>query len=327
MNNLNYVAVSGYGWSGSGAVVDLLREFKDYKSLDVEFRLLKDPYGIVDLESFLVNNWDILRSDVAIRDFLWFTSILDKSGSRFSRIGENLSTRLYVDFKSETIKYIDNLTSLKYIGYSMIYNYNIPSVILFIRKVLRKLAVISINKIMYLSKPTQEKFEFETRQYIERIFKNFFIKNNIKTLVLDQAIPISNINATMKYFKNIKLIIVDRDPRDIYVDLIINKALVGADNNIEERPKRFVEYYNLQRSSIDLNDNILQIRFEDLVINYNKTVNVIKSFLGEDIFHINKYKYLKPEKSLKNICLWKSFKNQDEIDYIYSKLKYQCYDV
>ena len=74
---LKYICVSGYGWSGSGAVVDLLQEFEGYVSLDIEFRLIKDAYGISDLENFLVYNWDVLRSDKAVKDFLWFTRVLN----------------------------------------------------------------------------------------------------------------------------------------------------------------------------------------------------------------------------------------------------------
>ena len=324
---MKFIGVSGFGWSGSGAVVDLVSEFENCKPLDVEFRLIKDPYGISDLESFLVEHWDILRSDKAIGDFIWFCSILNMKGSKLSRVGENLSQKLSIDFMKETQKYIDTLTNIKYSGYSMIFNYHLSATFLFFNKIMRKLGLIPTNKKMYLARPTKEKFIYETQIYLSNIFKNFIDKNKINTIILDQAISITNLNMSMRYFKDIKLIIVDRDPRDIYVDLVHHKALVGADSNIEERPKRFVEYYNLVRSNLELNKNTLKINFEDLILNYEDEVKKIKFFLGNTYSHVKYKKYFNPSISIKNIGIWKNFQNQSEIDYIYNKLKNKCYDI
>ncbi len=68
--NFRYILIAGYGWSGSSAVVDLLNEIDGFYEPHVEFRLLKDPYGLIDLRHALVEHWDILNSDIAIRDFL-----------------------------------------------------------------------------------------------------------------------------------------------------------------------------------------------------------------------------------------------------------------
>ena len=79
MNNIDcqYVCVLGYGWSGSSAVVDLLKEFEENWDPEVEFRILKDPHGVMDLEHTLVDQWDALNVDIAIRDFLDFATFLN----------------------------------------------------------------------------------------------------------------------------------------------------------------------------------------------------------------------------------------------------------
>ena len=67
--DLNFISVIGYGWTGSSAYIDLLEEFSGVGVLPGEFRIAKDPYGLIDLEDSLVHNWDFIRHDVAIRRF------------------------------------------------------------------------------------------------------------------------------------------------------------------------------------------------------------------------------------------------------------------
>jgi len=319
---MKFIGVSGFGWSGSGAVVDLLKEFEYYGALGLEFRLVKDSCGISDLESSLVTNWDVLRSNKAIDDFKWFCSVLNMKGSRFTRVGENLSNRLFIDFIKETDNYIDNLTDMKYKGNSLTFSYHLSNIYLLFKKLNRW----KIDREMYFSKPTKENFLLHTRNYLETIFNPFMEKYNLNTLILDQTISVTDIEDSMKYFQDIKLIVVDRDPRDIYVDLVRMKALVGADSDASRRAERFVLWYKLIRKNIQPSKNVYFLKFEDLVLNYDIEIEKIKSFIGSENRHIREKKYFIPDVSKKNIGQWKSFQNQDEIDYIYRNLKNKCND-
>ncbi len=75
---IKFIAVSGYGWSGSGAVVDMLREVDGCGTPGFEFSLIKEPGGIIDLECLLVDNWDVIREADAIDRFLSFIEIVDR---------------------------------------------------------------------------------------------------------------------------------------------------------------------------------------------------------------------------------------------------------
>ena len=50
---------------------------------------MKDPNGILDLEAALVDNWEMIRSDIAIKDFLLFANILNRSHIKLFRSGGN----------------------------------------------------------------------------------------------------------------------------------------------------------------------------------------------------------------------------------------------
>ena len=224
----SYICVSGYGWTGSSACIDLLKEFKGFGALDGEFRIARDPYGLRDLEESLVHNWDFIRHDVAIRDFLNYCKVLSRETGLFSQVGRNFSNKLNIDFMSESKSYINKLTDMIYLGDTFIHRYNIPAHKNFFMKIRSKFGKNNA-KPMYLSRPDKAEFIKETRKYINNLFSVYMDFKRINTLILDQSIPPTNINNTSQYFENIKIIIIDRDPRDIYVNMVRSQKLLGPE--------------------------------------------------------------------------------------------------
>ncbi|MFW2601001.1 sulfotransferase domain-containing protein [Aliarcobacter butzleri] len=334
---IQYTSVSGYGWTGSSVVVDLLKEFETFGTLDFEFSMVWEPNGIIDLEKSLVDSWDFLRHDIAIRDFIKYCKLLDSKSSKFNSLGLDMSKHLHIDFLLESIKYVENLTDIKYSGYTRLFDYEYSQIALIYRKILRKFfkRILSNNE-MYLARPSKEKFIKETRNYFDRIFSNYCDKNHINTVLLDQALPVAGITKSIDYFSNIKAIVVDRDPRDIYVDLINHNALIGIECKKETREstKNYIRWHNILRqnrselSKLEEEGKVLCFKFEDIVLEYDKSINQICKFLNLDLQkHILRNKYFKPELSSKNIGMWKTHSNQEEIDYIYGELKEYCYEI
>ena len=331
--SLNYISIIGYGWTGSSVVVDLLREYDDYEGPDFEFSMIWEPNGILDLENALVDNWDFLRHDTAIRDFITYCEIQNRKGGKFSSFGIDISNKLDVDFIFETNSYIDKLIDFKYQGNTRLLYYKLSAFKLLIKKVLRKLFNGNISsQEMYMAKPSKDKFLTETRIFIDKLFQKYANKNNIQNVILDQAIPASNILKTMNYFNQIKSIVIDRDPRDVYVNLIKRKVLIGAECSMEDSEhcvKKFVKWHKILRAqdSIENNDKkILRLKFENVILDYENSINKIHTFLDIKTKHSKKKKYFNPELSEKKIGLWKSYKHQEEIDYIYQELKEYCYE-
>ena len=72
MNTSNRVVdISGYSFSGKSAFYDFLTDYKFVKGLGVEteFDLIRSKNGILNLYENVVENWSLVRSSVAIRDF------------------------------------------------------------------------------------------------------------------------------------------------------------------------------------------------------------------------------------------------------------------
>jgi len=329
----SFVGVSGYGWSGSGAVVDLLKEFDGFGAFSSEFRLVKDPYGIIDLETFLVENWEFIRHEMAIYDFLRYCQILNRKGFKFTGYGLDISKKLNIDFMAETRSYINNLTKLNYYGSSMVYSYGLSPSAFLINKIMRKFCLRKSNKKMYLSRPSQTEFLIETRRYLFNLFKNYARENKLRFIVLDQAIPTINIDKAMRYFDEIKLIIVDRDPRDIFVDLVTQKILIGPELLNEDAAEKYMLWHKTLRVNSEYlknnvkSKNVLRLQFENLVLNYDQCIKEIISFLDTEMNHINKQLFFRPDESRKNIGLWKNYPHQEQMNKIYKELQSSCFEI
>ena len=138
MSNFDFICVSGYGKSGSGAYIDLLKEFEYIDGPDKEFRIAKDPYGLADLEFSLINNWDFVRHNTAINDFIGYCEMLSRDEGIFKKTGKNFSALLDIDFIRETEIYIDSIVDFQYYGETMLHSYNTTAMQSFVRKIRSK---------------------------------------------------------------------------------------------------------------------------------------------------------------------------------------------
>ncbi|OKZ75501.1 MAG: hypothetical protein BHV87_05980 [Clostridiales bacterium 36_14] len=67
------LSISGYNWSGSGAVMDLLNEYEECKVIrSPEWYLIDQPDGIRDLEIHCCGDGSYFNGDVAIQRFIQF---------------------------------------------------------------------------------------------------------------------------------------------------------------------------------------------------------------------------------------------------------------
>jgi len=323
-----YICVSGYGWTGSSACVDLLKEFKGFDALDMEFRIARDPYGLGDLEQFLVHNWDPIRNDIAIRDFLNYCKMLSRESGLFSRAGKDLSNKLGIDFMSESELYVNRLTDVTYSGDSFISRYNIPAYENFFMKIRSKFGKNNA-RLMRLAQPNEIKFKKETRRYINRLLGNYMGLKKIDTLVIDQAISPTSIEKSSQYFENIKIIIIDRDPRDIYVNMVRSQKLLGPELLKKDSVDKYIKWHKKLRNSTPKisGDNVFRINFEDLILNYNNSIKKLCFFIGNNAQHCDKGVYFSPELSIKNIGIWKDYHDQPLINRLGEELKEYCYNV
>lgn len=318
------VGAVGFSWSGSSAVSDLLMEFDNTQVYKPEFFYPYYPDCLEDLDYHLNDQCSkFISSTIAIQ-----------------RFKKTINRLLYKQTNGRIVKlteeYVNNLVQARWVGRSLGEEAN-PAY--------RKIAVFIYQRIItrrmqsefcrehkvfplreqYLSIMPDD-FEEKTQKYIDGIMEILGL-DLTKTIVLDQPFPGNDPQRSMRYFRDSKAIIVDRDPRDIY--MIVKKFFKNRCYQFPDKIDQFIPYYAMLHKPMDKTNgdpNVLHIRFENLVYNYQQTVNDIIRFLdlGE---HISPKKYFVPEMSMANTRLFeKCTEFRDDIAQIENKLSTYLFD-
>lgn len=326
------ITCTGYGGTGSSVVSDLLKEFDNVKSFgEFEFRFLQDPGGIRELEFGILENNDRLLTSYYISKHIKYIKYI--SNSKVYNYEKFFNNK----FKIISDKYIEELVDIKWDGF---WHQNIIDANLFCKFIYyierflqKKLLNISeggatlYNKLfknkMYYSSPNSNFYEL-TRKYLYELIINSDHDDN-DYIVFDQLVPASNANKYIKYFYNIKIIIIDRDPRDLY---LLNRIYWKEKWIPSDNVSMFIDWYLGLRVNQDYSENeILRVKFEDFIYNYDSTIEEICDFTGVNIsLHTSKYKFFDPNVSIKNTNLKKQHnKYNSEILEIENKLSEYCY--
>lgn len=335
------ITCASYGGTGSSVITDILKEFKTVKSTgEYEFAIAHEIDGIANLEYNLVENWHRLNNDEALYRFVKLITNYDGTEKLFAG-----------KFLEITREYIENITEFKWEGYYHQHTKRYNKLHAFFRYELYKKIQCKGNSIknrlkgrsrkshsyefvpsfkkqtMYFSRISEEKFLNETKKYYERLFECIDEKNEYKYIAIDQLVPTSNIMRYSRYFNDINIIIVDRDPRDLY---ILNKKYWKEGWIPTDDLDIYINWFEKLRINRDnelKNPNVELIQFEKLVYNYDKEIKKLYKLLNlKEEDHIKKKKFFNPEVSKNNTKLWiKNTEYKEEVDKIKIRLKKYCY--
>jgi hypothetical protein len=341
------IDISGYGHSGKTAVTDLLREVEgiNVHHSSFEFGLLRLPDGIIDLKRNIIDNWTPSKSDISLKRFKRLTNVL--KGNYCDQIGVDLSEHTHdfinsIVIETLNVNWYDNL----YFSGDNKYRDKIRGFLkltglLQIARLVRKKSLIRDNlpkDLVYLI--DDKKFISRAKEYLEQVL---FCNYDYKTVVTNNAFEPFNPTESMVFFQNAYCVIVNRDPRDIYLSSLgFNNLFIPEfeKNNptfslkyLEEQKRGFLGTDNIDsfiwrqnqiRNSIKLekdNSRVLRINYEDIIYNYKQTVSLIFENLEIDSSkHIDRLKYFNPALSKKNVGLWKKFGDLPEIKKIEKEL-------
>ena len=311
------VCITGFGWSGSGAVRDVLEEYDNTtvtypldgqgtKSHCPEFDLLKAAGGLFELERAFEDG-NIFIRDAAVRLFL------------------SLVRNLYIDtpglynddFIVATREFLDGIMDFKSVahgGYGFCHNYA-P-----LGKGGERLVFGSpceeggTGYLFYLKDLTRQEFRVHAKAYLSRVFGTFPSKDY---LVLDQAL--SDYQADLAKYRDylgpFKLICVFRDPRDVYAMKLNNPSI----DWIPSEPTAFVKWYeHAHRKSLSVrSDDFMMVFFGDLFTDYEGTVRRIENFVGLDSSqHVRPKTKFDPAVSIKNVGIYKAYENDPRMKIV-----------
>ena len=93
--------------------------------------------------------------------------------------------------------------------------------------------------------------------------------------MVDQIVPPTNLKRYLRYFNDIRVFVVDRDPRDIlYLKNMWQDGVIP--NNVEDFCKWF-KYTRAHRKTESFDDKrVCFIQFEDMVYKYDETAKKLQ---------------------------------------------------
>jgi hypothetical protein len=315
--HLRYLDLSGYAFTGKHAVIDLMREFEGYNvaHFQFEFNLLRIQGGIRDLETALSDDWSPIRSDAAVRRFRKLARRLASKnswtnpGSWFEAVGWNYDDFFKGRFTPATEAYVRGLVEATWRTEWPYPAGEIGALQLFHRKLLQLLKMPTAFDFDYtLAAP--DDFLAQTREYMA-ILLEAFAEPGDHTVVMHNSCEPFNPSRALRYFADGRSIIVDRDPRDVFVAQNCyvapgSSAKPAPYRAVATTPENFCRRFRLMRHvAMRTNEapgKVLRIKFENLILNYEETLQLILNFIGETrVKHTFPKKYFKPEVSAKNI--------------------------
>lgn len=323
-------------FSGKTAVGHIIRELDGFcvPDFELEFNLLRIQDGIIDLESNLVDNWSLIRSNNAILRFKRLIKKLDGTYSKFPYFlfhfhSDFYNTKFGNKFTELSNEYINNFVSSKWScdwPYPM---YDMPESLSFSKKIKKRLLKDDTAYESVFHLVDSKDFIFKTKKYLSKLLSSFEeVKEGTTTIVMNNAFEPFNPSKSLRYFDDAKCIVIRRDPRDMYVtgskeSSVFSKISHG--NAVDN----FILRYKLQEehTNKEFNPRILYLQYEDVVLNYENTLKKIFKFLEiDESLHIKKKEFFKPEDSKRFIGIYKNYGNQDEIKLIEERLQAYCLD-
>lgn len=326
-----------YG-TGSSAVTDIVKEIEGVTCVsDNEIRLLHDPDGVSDLEYSLIENPNRHNSSQSVKRFKKRMQEMDHI------LFVNRFNRYFGDgFMNVIDKYIDHITLNKYKGawhydvydrgklfyvFSRTYAKITKVLSRILHKPISELDPVSKKEIAYLTITDEQLFLKATQELVDDL-AGLVNKDNNRFVFIDQLVPPSNFERFIRYVSDVRIVLVERDPRDVYLlEKEVWKGSVAPVENVED----FCKWYQWTRNLCQKErfpKQVLFLQFEDLIFNYEETRNKILHYFGIDHLPCKRQKeFFDPQVSVVNTQLWKKIRGYEEdIKYIENNLEQYCYN-
>ena len=328
------IGACGFIGTGSSVVSDFLKEFEETQTLDqFEFKIAYQTDGLFDLRFHLTNgNMKSESTIVALNRFR--RSCAGYAYREYRNATRNQFDGFIDQFLDEIIQggWVSSLADpvdepfrnwmirlLRKIKFFKLYS-NIE------KKKNREIEIYPLRKGYFSNNP--ETFNDAAKELIGSILEAMG-KESGKHIVLDQPFPGNNPAAVFDFFEKPKAVVVERDPRDMYVLY----SSIGYPRAQRQYPtwdvNTFIKYYRGMREGQpyrDINKDVLVVRYEDMIYKYEETSKVVSEFC--DVHnHVTPRKYFDPSLSINNTQAFKRYKGfEKDIEIIEQELDDYLYD-
>ena len=328
------IGACGYGGTGSSAVKDYIKEFRNVQTLDrAESQFAFKVDGLQDLHYHLCErNSRELNGDIAIKRF--------REAALYAKVPfvkkTYLNSKQYV---RDTEDFLQSLVQTEYCGLENFDYENVSKWHAILVLAFKKIIIKQYERItgkLYKGWPMRtisvcidpDEFYEKARSYMRKLIINGG-GDYSKIILLDQPFEGNAPEQSFPFYDDPYAIVVDRDPRDLYMA----SSYQWPDGMFMPRRdvKAFVHYYRNQRKNVNVhgsNNRILRVSLESMIFDYEITTARIKDFLGfSESDHIYPKKYFEPKRSIKGSQIYKKIPgHEEEIYYIEKELKEYLFD-
>lgn len=338
-----FLSVTGYYGSGSSAIVDFLNGYRTCaiaSPTDIyEHTPFYMPGGLFDLAGLLLSPYvSPYTSDKAINAFIacakrlnnnnfgWFGSYKHYYGDEYMNMVDKFVRKIAVERDRNNASHVKSvkfspIKVLLQIAAKVVYN--------------RKVHKWGRNYVYdkepgFFSLPTEEEFYEAAKEYTLHYMKMCSVGDSVN--IFDHLIWPQQSKVVDRLFPdNFKVIIVDRDPRDVF---LLNKyfwfkpPVSTAPPFFPTEEPLFIDEWRRTVVLKKNTNNVLHVQFENFVYNFNEEKARIEAFLGLDS---TDYDYTKslfdPSKSIENTQIFRFSPQWDnEVAVISKSLSEYLYD-
>lgn len=335
---MNLIDLSGYSFTGKSAVYDVISEWDGFYShgKEFEFDLIRVQGGLIELRQALTQeHWSPVRSSEAIRNFLRLVHHIggDRSLlSRFKRSGAQYDYYL-PGFSLLTKEFVGSLIEASWQCEWPFALYSRDKGFITGIKLARKFG-FSREDSVYLARLSEKQFDAKSREYFERLFAPIAAKG-FRWLVLNNAFEPFSPERSIGFFNHAKAIVVDRDPRDVYISALRAGKIEGSQVGLAVTGgsvSNFIRRFRIYRSSATAKSpHVYRMQFESLVLDYEAEVKRLRAFLGDaSVATTSQARAFDPVNSARNVGQWKRLDDlrlMDDVALIKSELSEYCLDV
>lgn len=328
------IGACGFGGTGSSVITDYLAEFDSIQVVGpTEFDWVSHQDGLIDLEYHLKHPHG--RYGDAYKAIERYQEMCRKKVHTLQKLGVSKS-----DFINSVNDFIDSITQAEWtIPYDPIpYSSYVDKVYrVFLEKTNFILKWEKKHKMQWEKYPYRrikyagypENFDDMARSHVMDVIGKMGVDFN-KPIVFDQPFSGENPQACLKYFDDPYAIVVDKDPRDLY---IWGKTFLAGRYPFHIMPlndvKSFVAFYRGLRHNQpykESHERVLSLKLGDLIYKYDETTKRLRDFLKlpenphpKSIFD--------PSVSMANTQLWLRFPEfENDVNYIEQELQEYLYD-
>ena len=343
-NNI-YLAITGYYGTGSSAILDLLKEYEGVNIAnptpgDYEHIIFYADGGLIDLGSILLNDCSPYNSDAAINRFVHCVKRLNHNDFGWYGAYQKYYGNALLDISNDFINSISKKNTRRNTNHALRVKFSILKVLLqIVAKIIYGRKIAKLGRVYiydrdpcFFAMPTVEEFYNAARIFTTK-YMSMCCSEIAQVNVFDHLLWPQHHKLIKHYFgNNFKMIIVNRDPRDVF---ILNKYYWHVPPNAVTKPVFPVDPYDFAEewkrtvvTSMTNDPSLLFINFEDLIYNYERTTQRIESFCNLDSqTHLNMRQTFDPLKSIENTqVFYVENKWQKEAEILNNLLPAYCYN-